>query len=271
MAMSESEHQAMVDRARAGDRVALEELVRSIQDRVYALSMRMLGLPAEAQDACQEILVKVVTNLASFRGDSAFGTWVHRIAVNHLLQTRRRGMEMPMEDMAALIDGGNDDDAPTLHDQVLAAELRIGCTQAMLCCLDRDHRIAFILGEILELSGEEAAEIVGINPAAYRKRLSRARESLADFMKNRCGVFDENAKCRCSKRLGRAVKSGLVDPQRPVFMSQSLLDETSQQRVLQELVGLLDVGKVFRRTPDFKAPEAFLANLRELLRSSPLN
>jgi hypothetical protein len=72
---------------------ALESLIRRIQDRVYGLALRMLGHPADAEDAVQEILVKVVTHIDSFRQESTFATWVYRVAANHLLTTRKRLFE----------------------------------------------------------------------------------------------------------------------------------------------------------------------------------
>ena len=78
------ELQALADKATSGDREALESLVVGVQDMVFNLSLRMLGTFADAEDAAQDILLKMITHLSSFRGESAFTTWVFRIAVNHL-------------------------------------------------------------------------------------------------------------------------------------------------------------------------------------------
>ncbi|MFO7739936.1 MAG: sigma-70 family RNA polymerase sigma factor, partial [Desulfatiglandaceae bacterium] len=80
----------LVDLAKEGGRNALEELVRTIQDRIYGLALRILFLPADAEDATQEILIKIITHLRSFKGESRFTTWCFRIAANHLLSTRKR-------------------------------------------------------------------------------------------------------------------------------------------------------------------------------------
>ena len=73
-----------VKQAIAGDPEALERLLCGVQDMVFNLSLRMLGMVPDAEDAAQEILIKVMTRLSSFRGESSFSTWVFRIAVNHL-------------------------------------------------------------------------------------------------------------------------------------------------------------------------------------------
>src|SRR5215470_12062793 len=82
-----------VEAARSGDRAALERVVRGVQDDVYRLALRMTACPEDGRDACQEILIKVVTRLDSFRGESSIRTWVYRIAVRHLLDRKRSRVE----------------------------------------------------------------------------------------------------------------------------------------------------------------------------------
>ena len=74
-----------IEKAVAGDKEALERIVLNLQDMVFNLSLRMLGTFPDAEDAAQDILLKVITHLATFRGESAFTTWVFRIATNHLI------------------------------------------------------------------------------------------------------------------------------------------------------------------------------------------
>src|SRR5260370_13530555 len=89
----ETSVEALIEQANAGSQDALEVIIRQIQDRVYNLALRMLLEPADAEDATQEILIKVVTHLSEFRQESAFATWVYRIATNYLLTTRKRRAE----------------------------------------------------------------------------------------------------------------------------------------------------------------------------------
>jgi RNA polymerase sigma factor (sigma-70 family) len=83
------EDQELVLRARSGDRKALEELVQRHQAWIYNIAVRMLYHPQDAEDATQEILIKVITRLSSFEGRSSFRTWLYRIVVNHVLKTKR--------------------------------------------------------------------------------------------------------------------------------------------------------------------------------------
>src|SRR5215204_7529456 len=83
----------LVARAQEGDRAALETVIASMRDRIYNLALRMLWHPTDAEDATQEILVRLVTHLGSFRGESTFSTWAYRVASNYLLTTRKRRAE----------------------------------------------------------------------------------------------------------------------------------------------------------------------------------
>lgn len=87
--MQQEELNKRIDQAVQGDRLALEEVLTEIQDMVFNLSLRMLGTIADAQDAAQEILIKVMTSISTFRKESRFQTWVYRIAVNYLMDVKR--------------------------------------------------------------------------------------------------------------------------------------------------------------------------------------
>src|SRR6266404_1759815 len=91
------EDQSLVLRARSGDHQALEELVQRHQTWIYNIAIRMLHHPQDAEDATQEILIKVLTRLSSFEGRSSFRTWLYRIVVNHVLNMRRGRVEVQHE------------------------------------------------------------------------------------------------------------------------------------------------------------------------------
>lgn len=253
----------LVARARQGDARALDQLVRAVQDDVYGLAVRMLWDPRDAEDASQEILVKVVTRLDSFRGDSALRTWVYRIAVNHLLSTRRRRMERQgwtFEVFADSLAAGLDATAPTepadAADRLLAEEVKIGCTLGMLQCLDRPQRIAYILGEVFDLPSDMAAAICETTPAAYRKRLSRARARVRAFVAEHCGIVNPDAACRCNRRIATAVRLGRIDPDSPTFVQHPRRpDPPPVAAAVAEMEELHDAAALFRSHPHFAAPD----------------
>lgn len=264
-------------RATAGDRAALDRLVRMLEGGVYNLALRMLGHPQDAEDATQEVLVKVVSGLAGFRGDSAVSTWVWRIATNHLLSARRGRREVQgltfeaFEEM--LVAGLAANLPPPAHPEqaLLEEEVKLGCTQTMLTCLDREHRLAFILAEVLELTGEEAAAALDIAPAAFRKRLSRARARLRRFMKANCGLVSEKAACRCKKQIGPLMHMGAIDPTHLVHAGQKRLDrgDAALRRQFKAIEEVERSVGVFHEQPLSVPPEALQKRVRRLIAASP--
>jgi RNA polymerase sigma factor (sigma-70 family) len=197
-----------------GERHAVEQLVARLQGDVYGLALRMLWNREDAEDATQEILVRVVTRLAQFDFRSQLRTWVYRIAVNYVLDVKKSAVErmkLNFETFAADLAEGLSDDGPLDTERsVLVEEVKIGCTLAMLQCLDRPHRAAYVLGEILELPGPEAAEALAISPALFRKRLQHARETIVSFTRVHCGLVSESAGCACHRRVPAALRTGRV-------------------------------------------------------------
>jgi RNA polymerase sigma factor (sigma-70 family) len=274
---SEDQLAARVRAAAAGDRAAAEDVLRAVQDRVYRLALRMLGHPQDAEDAAQEILVIVLTHLGSFRGESAFSTWVWRIAARRLAEVKRGRREADsFEELEARLQSlrqeplaaGPDLDAES---QVFAREVRLRCTQAMLLGLDRPSRIAYVLGDIFNLPGDEAAAVLEIDPAAFRKRLVRARERLYDFMRRQCGVYDPANPCRCERVAAGAVARGLVRSETMLFAHlPACAPPPNVERAAGEVKDLMRVAQVIREHAEYTAPEALQSRLRALLASDRL-
>ncbi len=220
----ETDMASLVARSRDGDRAALDALVQAIQPTIYKLAQRFLMIPADAEDATQEILLKIITRLGQFDGRSQFKTWVYAVASHHLLDLKKRPIEQAItfdEFAEDLAEGLSDEPFEGPDTALMLEEVRIGCTLAMLQCLEREARLAYILGEVLELDHREAAAVLGITTSAYRKRLSRARATITTFMLGTCGLVDSNNRCRCSKRVKRAKELGRVDPERRLFSSSA--------------------------------------------------
>ena len=255
----------LVEKARSGDRAALDALVREINQLVFRLAARMLGNLSDAEDATQEILIKLVTSLDSFRGDSAFRTWVYRVASNHLLTTRAKRARLAadsFDEMTTRLGEAVADAVPATEDKLVADEAKLICTSMMLQCLDRDHRLAFVLGDLLELPGDEAAAALDIAPEAYRKRLSRARTRMSEFVSKQCGLADATLPCNCAKLGGYAVAHGRIDPAHLTWVHRARAKDRER---LAELDALEKAVEVFRALPDLSAPERLATELRELI------
>ena len=260
----------LATRAAGGDRAAAEALLASIQDGIYRLALRVLGHPSDAEDATQEILVVVLTHLGSFRGESSLRTWVWRIAVRHLSRAKRGRREtLSFELLSERLETGlrSSSEPVDPESEVLAWEIRLRCTQAMLLSLDREHRLAYVLGDIFELSGEEASEVLEIEPATFRKRLSRARGRLYRFMKERCGVFDPSNECRCRAQVACAVERGVIDPDQLDLSQHPARSRPDLGQAVHEVGGLMRVAEILRGHPDYTLPERTVTAIRDLLDS----
>jgi len=222
--ITEEHAEHLVKKAVRGSREALEELVRRIQEPVYSLSLRMLLNRQDAEDAAQEIIIRVITGLRTYRFEGSFQAWVMRIAANKLLTVRKTSAEKKMasiEDLDGILDRheargwlARPLDAPEPY---LEVEARAICIHAILSSLNRSLRLAFILGVVTGVNSREGARILEISPAAYRQRLSRARTRIQGFLVNNCGIIDKKNRCRCACILPGYVKKGWIHPDKPMF------------------------------------------------------
>ena len=184
---------------------------------MYRLALRFLGNPDDAQDACQEILIRIVTRLGTFESRSKFSTWAYTVAVRSLLRTRKRLYESAVgtaAEYAAALDAGLGDVDPTLEEaeyRLLSEEVRISCTYGMLLCLPRGQRAAYLLADVLGLTDGEGAEILDTSRAAFRQRVSRARRTLRLVIDSRCGLVDPANPCRCGRQIASGEAAGVID------------------------------------------------------------
>jgi RNA polymerase sigma factor (sigma-70 family) len=275
-----STHEKLARQAVDGDRDALDRLVRDLQGDVYGLSLRMLWNREDAEDATQEILVRVVTRLAQFNFQSKLSTWVYRIAVNYILDVKKSPMERMQLTFQAfgedLADGLSADGPADAERSMLIEEVKIGCTFGMLQCLDRAHRLAYVLGEILDLPGPEAAEALEITPELFRKRLQHARVAIETFTRAHCGLASNSANCACHRRVPAALRLGRVRPDALDFAEQpSSYQETRElvRRAEQARGRFRSIARVTRECPQsFRTPhrEVVRVAARSII-AAPLN
>ena len=227
----------------------------------------MLYHPQDAEDATQEILIKVLTRLSSFEGRSSFRTWLYRIVVNHVLNTKRGRVEVRQASIDFASYGAALDDRPDLEladpkgtsaeTDLLVTEAMISCTSGMLLCLDREQRLTFILGAIFEVSDTLAAEVLEITPDNFRQRLARARRDLRSFMNDKCGLVNQANPCRCAKKTRGFIQAGYVDPENLLFVRERIREVREVAPKVYETINTLD-GKcadTFRRHPFYQAPD----------------
>lgn len=279
MKTNSKEELTRIEKARTGDRRALESLLSEIQSWIYNVIRRVLLNPQESEDATQEVLLKIATNLAAYDPTRAsFRTWAYRIAVNHALNGKRGKLEeittgfsgyakelnvMPDIELQA-------NELSNPENIVLVEEAKASCTLGMLLCLDREQRVALILADLMGLSDKESADIIGISHDAFRKRVSRARQDLYRFMDNQCGLIKESNPCRCSKKMKSFQSSGWIDPKNPRFSAphvRRLKEQVGEIQCEYEDFHRREYEDIFRDHPYFETPSKILEEL--LVKYSP--
>lgn len=197
-----------------GNKQSFDKLINSIQPLIFNVSIRFLWNRMDAEDATQEILIKIITNLSKFDGRSKFNTYAYRIATNYLINLKQTNIEKTLTSFEVFADDLRVIKEPASYDlpdkNLLEVEMKIGCTLAMLQCLDRDLRIAFILGSILKIKSNVASNITNTTPENFRKRLELSRKRLGEFLNSNCGIYNPTNKCRCNKRINSAISCGRI-------------------------------------------------------------
>ncbi|HEV8339154.1 MAG TPA: sigma-70 family RNA polymerase sigma factor [bacterium] len=165
---------ALIARSQGGDLQAFDRLVAAHEDRIYHAAYRITGNADDARDAAQEAFLKAFRALPRYRHESAFSTWLHRIAVNASLDLVRRRPHvppLPLEDVALPASVGNPEPEAERSDLQRRVHQALGR-------LPHDHRVIIVLRDLQGLAYEEVAEVLRIPIGTVRSRLSRAREAL---------------------------------------------------------------------------------------------
>jgi RNA polymerase sigma factor (sigma-70 family) len=270
---------SLAQRAAIGDGRAIAELVERLQHPLYRLALRFFSSPPDAEDATQEILVQVVRGLAGFEGRSKLTTWAYRIASRYLIRAKARAVEASVagpEPFAAWLDEHLAPEAPHAasapEHALLAEEVRIACTYGMLLTLSRELRIAYILGDLLELTDQEGAEALELSPEAFRQRVARARAAIRPILAGRCRVVDPAGACSCERQTEASLACGLIPATGPVFTALRRRAPDPHEvegiplgrvrRAADQLDFAERLAEVFRREPQFEAPARVAQELR---------
>jgi RNA polymerase sigma factor (sigma-70 family) len=209
----------LIDKAIGGDKKALEEIVKRYQDWIYNIALSFVADRDDAADITQEVLVKIITKLATFKHESDFKTWLYRIIKNHFLNMKRRKYElnsMTFEQFGKDLDNIGDEDISNyvfeVEEKYIVEEAKLSCMKAMLLCLDREQRLIYILGELFEFTDTIGSEVMEMSKENFRVKLHRAKQQLYNFMNSKCGLINKNNPCRCARKTAGFIKMGFVDP-----------------------------------------------------------
>lgn len=266
--VSEKEMSTFIRRAVEGDKDALGTVLESVRDMVFNLSLRMMGMIEDAEDATQEIMIRVMTSLSSFKGESLFSTWVYRIAKNYLVDYRRSRFDrqpLTFDFYARDIEQGMAERCPDpqsgVDAELLAEELKLSCTNVMLQCLDAESRCIYVLGAMFRIDSAMGADIFDTTPENYRQKLSRIRRQVNDFLKKYCGLSGSGM-CACNKRLGYAVGQKRLNPAR--------LEYSALEVCKKEMENMDALAGVFESLPEYRVPENARAFIDSLVASDSM-
>jgi RNA polymerase sigma factor (sigma-70 family) len=273
--VDESTDSELIEQATNGSREALEKLILRHQAWIYNIAVRMVFHTQDAEEVTQEVLVKAITRLSTFKGESQFRTWLYRITANHVLNMKRRRGEAEAQTFSGYADAINDTPDLELPDpknvpvdvSLLVEEAKISCTTGMLLCLDRKQRLIFTLGEIFGASDVVGSEILEMSADNFRQGLSRARRDLYQFMHGQCGLVNPTNPCRCAKKTRGFIEAGHVDPNRLQFAPDHLRRITEAAEVVTRTIeNTLDeqYAVIFREQP-FLEPRDQVTWLKQLL------
>jgi RNA polymerase sigma factor (sigma-70 family) len=280
MQTTDTRDEDLVRSAQQGDRTALEDLVKRHQPWIYNIALRMVFSPQDAEDVTQEVLIKIITNLAGFKGKSQFRTWAYRIVANHVINMKKRRAEQSFISFSRYgrgIDNTPDLDIPDPRAvpadlPVIYEEVKLHCLMGMLLCLDRKQRLAFILGEMFQVTDVVGSGIMDVSRDSFRQMVSRARRQVYSFIQERCGLIDPSNSCQCHKKAQAMIQGKALDPAHLEFNRDFVHHfkdiYTDKRRRLDDLIDQKS-RELFGSQP-FQNPPDFTTTIRNLLDSSEM-
>lgn len=178
MTNAETDHE-LIGRVVSGDREAFEEIMRSHEDRVFSVCMRIMSDREKALDATQDTFLTVFRKAAQFKGNSALGTWIYRIAVNTCYDQIRKSRRQSAESLPEHMDPSD----PSAQEAIDSAALRPEIQDA-LAGIPMEFRAAVILSDIEGMSLPEVAMVLGVPVGTVKSRVFRGRRLLAKRLGN---------------------------------------------------------------------------------------
>lgn len=251
----------------AGNKEAMEEVLQEHADFVFNLCLRMLGDIDDAKDASQEIYMKIIANLPSFRMESKVSTWIYRIAVNYLLrhrEKRNRFAQLNFEIYEADLIPEHFDvpyDESVGAESELAKELKFSCSNVMLQCMDAKSRCVFVLSTMFHVPSKTGAEIMDISYDNYRQILSRSKRKMRTFLAGFCMM---HGNCECKRRIGHAIRTHRINPEHLAFSSLQVLDDERIAAHTSKMEALEDESDFFKFLPNYQAKEVLSHVVEEL-------
>lgn len=265
--------------ALTGDKKSLSQLIERHQEFIFNVALKMINNVNDAKDVTQEVLIKLITNLGKYDATKGkFRTWLYRITFNHILNIKKQKYEQVVTGFDSFFDfiehspvhDLTDEEEKEMH--LFIEESKVACMAGMLMCLDRSERIIYIVGEVFEIDHNLASEIFQITPSNFRKKLSRVRKNLHQWMHNKCGLVNKSNPCRCPKKTKGFIKNGWVDPDKLTWHSdyQQKINNLAETNIEKALLNIDDLyARLYREHP-FKIIKKSESITEEIINSKSL-
>ena len=276
---NEANDKLLIEQANGGNKDALSELIVTHEPFIYNVAWKFTGDKDKASGLTQEVLIKVITKLSTFKGGSSLRTWLYRIVFNEFMQTKRRPMEGQWENFDDFANKLNAIPSPDIsadeeEEQIYRTKTaRVRCMSGMLMCLTREQRLIYLLGDVFQIDHNLGAEIFEVSKDNFRKKLSRTRKEFHAFMNNQCGLVNLSNPCRCSKKAKAMEAAGKMQTDKKLFdpeFSSTIAEyaESVADKVADEVD--LKYIKLFQDHPTKKALDKD-SIIRELVNDSNYN
>ncbi|MCX8072289.1 MAG: sigma-70 family RNA polymerase sigma factor [Candidatus Binatia bacterium] len=264
------QEQRLVERARAGDRAALEALLLRYQNTVYRFGARMCGHPSDAEEVVQETLLTAAKAIGQYRGEGAFSTWLYRIARSLCRKKRRRSKFAPAADEQLDVSSARAVPDPSSAPEELLARREIAAAlKHAVTALPGPFREVFLLRDLEGLSTEETAKVLGLRPATVKTRLHRARlairNALAPLLLTESPASSPSPGCPDAALLLSRYLEGDLSP-RVCARMEKHLETCAQCRGACDV--LRQVLSLCRSHPGPEVPSELRERLRQALREA---
>ncbi len=214
--------------AKAGNSDALTLLIERHKPWIMKMSVRALNNHADAEDTTQEILWRLVRYIRSFAGNSKFRTWLYRVAVNCVIDSKKqqiaKNCEIPVAEHFDDSEIGFMPTATALPSdfQLMVKEAKTVRMIAVLACLEERQRLALLLAESLQVDHNLGATLMEVSRHNFRQLVARARKDVEQFMNGECSLINPSGSCCCPRKTQRFRRLGYLEKG---------TDELSQERL----------------------------------------
>ena len=192
----------LVARAQSGDPAALDALCARARPMVARHARRLLGRSADVEDAVQDVLILMCARLSTYRWEGSFAGWLYAVATRSILRgaaSAPREAELAV-DLAERALVSDHDPMTEAEWRLIEQDIHLACTVGVLTALSPDTRRLYLLGEVLAVPDRVGAQVAHLTPAAYRKRLERARRAVEDAVRRRAVPGEDDGRVTAAAR-----------------------------------------------------------------------